>query len=1224
MGHYPDPAPPPADLPAIEEGTPFSVQLWQYRTHRGWTQEELAERAGLSPRGIRALEQGERHRPYKHTIRLLADALGLTGEERALFESAARDRSLGAEPPGPDLSPAIPSAGQAARPVGGRSTLVQKPTSAEHQNVLGSTAEVMTLPPGGQSSAPGMPEERKLVTVLFADVTGSTALGEDLDPEDVRALMSRYYDHARQVVSDHGGTLEKFIGGAVMAVFGLPQVHGDDAERAVAAALALQQAVAEDPELADVSLRIGITTGEVVATSDPAATDFLVTGDAVNVAARLQQCAAPGEILATERTYAAAGAVFIFAEGREVEVKGKREPLRVFPLVGAREVRQVARPRLVGREDDLMMLSLLQRRTLREGRPQLVSIVAPAGTGKTRLLEEFLGSLESASVRTATSRCLPYGQTLTFWPLRGLMEELLGGIDRQEVVKTFREAGHMPEDAARLSDLVLATLGIEGETLTERESVFAAWRLLSEALARQGPLIVVFEDLHWASDSLLDLVERIMQPRTSAPLLLIAVSRPELLDRRPAWGAGVRQNFTTLVLQPLGAEQTAELVAQLGPDLPEALRRKIVERSGGNPFFVTELVRGLAERGIRVEDQGMDAVPDTVHAAVLARLDLLEPTERRVLQAAAVGGRLFRPAIVQAVLGNLGSRDLDAAIDDLLARDLIIPDEAGAFAFRHILIRDVAYGTLARAERARMHLGVAIWLEDFAQDRYDEYVELIAYHYREALLLGRRSGGFRAVTVDVARAVAALEQAGEIAGRAGAGAEAHRYLESAIAVADEDDRGRLYEKLGDALVYGDDAIAAYRKALERWRQAGASNPGMGARLLRKILTVYLRWFGTVGATTLTLAALTEMRDEARRLAEEAGEEDRWRFRLVDVFWPIRRRYAVGESTSVSREEMEEHRATALAAAAYFEERGEWETFSAMLDGYIANSMYMERWDDMIAAARRRLAAPQLPARERGDALHMIALASWAKGDYDVALDVVQEAIASIRPGDPITHLEELLRDGANASYWAGRWSDLAGLMSVADLLRQQLEDERPSALIWVYLLWLTVAIARDDRATADACIALLRRLTQQAEAGFAALGTVAEALRADDMSQLHLDPKASFFAWFWTLWMLNERGIPAPDALIDYVLDHTDEYKPVGPSHLAVAKAIRDRDPAQLAAEIDAVEAHGRVPDTARLRIVLAEMTGDPAPLDQARPVLERLGDRQFLRRLEEVAASLR
>lgn len=1066
-----------------------------------------------------------------------------------------------------------------------------------------------------------MPEERKLVTVLFADVTGSTALGEDLDPEDVRALMGRYYDHAKRVVSDHDGTLEKFIGDAAMAIFGLPHAHGDDAERAVAAGLALQRAVAEDPELPDVVLRIGVNTGEVVASSDPTADDFLVTGDAVNVAARLQQCAAPGEILATERTYAAAGAVFVFGDSREVEVKGKREPLRVFPVLGVREVRQAARPRLVGREDDVMMLSLLHGRAIREGRPQLVSIVAPAGTGKTRLLEEFLDGLDPAGVRTATSRCLPYGQTLAYWPLRGLLEELLGDVDRPQVVGTFQQAGHTPDDAARLADLVLSTVGMEGETLTERESVFSAWRLLAEAFAHQGPMIIIFEDLHWASDSLLDLVEQIMQPRTRAPLLLIAVSRPELLDRRPAWGAGARQNLTTLALEHLSEERTRELVAQLGPDLPEAIHRKIVERSGGNPFFVTELVRGLAERGIGAGGQGVEAVPDTVHAAVLARLDLLVPTERRVLQAAAVGGRLFRPAIVQAVLGDLDSRDLDVAIDNLLARDLIVPDEGGAFTFRHILIRDVAYGTLSRVERAWMHAAVAVWLEAFAQDRFDEYVELIAHHYREAVMLGRRAGGASAAAVDPARAVAALERAGEIAGRAGAGIEARRSLESAIAIADEGARGRLYERLGDGLVWGDAAIEAYGESLERWRQAGGIDPRIGARLLRKILIVYLRWLG--GEIRPSLASLTSMREEARGLAEEAGEDERWRFRVVDGFWHQRRTYAAGENVSVSKNEMEENRAAALAAAAHFEERGEWDTFSAALDGYMANSEELGLWDDVIAGARRRLAVPQLPAMERGDALHMMARAAWEKGDYDGALRVAKEAIASIRPGDPITHLEMVLADGVVAAYWSGRWAELAALTLVAEDIRQQLQDQPAMGMLsWVFLLWLAVAMARDDRATADAAIAALRRVVKQS--GAVGIGAAGEALRADDASLLILDPKIlRGFSWF-AFWILNDRGIPVPDAVFDYAQGRLFGTNDPNAHWVAVARPIRDRDLEQLAAAIDMVDALGRVPDTARLRIVLAEMSGDPSPLDLARPVLERLEDRQFLRRLEEVAAALR
>lgn len=363
-----------------------------------------------------------------------------------------------------------------------------------------------------------MPEERKLVTVLFADVTDSTALGEDLDPEDIRALMGRYYEHARHAVSDHGGTLEKFIGDAVMAVFGLAQAHGDDAERAVAAAVAIRQAVRDDSTLAEMMLRIGVNTGEVIATSDASSGDFLVTGDAVNVAARLQQCASSGEILTSQRTHAATRVAVLFDTERKVEVKGKREPLWVFPVAGIRPTRQVQRPPLVGRKRELAQIALLQAWALEEHWPQLMSIVAPAGTGKTRLLEAFLERLDPAEGwRIATGRCLPYGQSLAYWPLRGLLEGLIGEIDRDRVAAVFTRGGQSPEDTARLSGLVLAPLGMESEMVTERESIVNAWRLLIDTLAKEVPRIVVFEDLHWASDSLLDLVEHVMHPRPRLP-----------------------------------------------------------------------------------------------------------------------------------------------------------------------------------------------------------------------------------------------------------------------------------------------------------------------------------------------------------------------------------------------------------------------------------------------------------------------------------------------------------------------------------------------------------------------------------------------------------------------------------------------------------------------------------------------------------------------------------
>jgi class 3 adenylate cyclase len=324
-----------------------------------------------------------------------------------------------------------------------------------------------------------MPEERKLVSILFADVTGSTSLGETLDPEDVRALMGRYYQHAHQVVADHGGTLEKFIGDAVMAIFGLPQAHGNDPERALAAALALRTALADDTLLVGrLLLRIGVNTGEVVATRDASAGDFLVTGDAVNVAARLQQAASPGEILVGERTQAAGAAAFSFDLARTTLVKGKNQPLTVFPLVGPRPTRARSWPPLVGRKRELAQLGLLRDGVLEERHPQLVSIVAPAGTGKTRLLEEFLAGLDPAEGwQVATARCPPYGQALTAWPLRGLLDELLGErFSLERVAEVFTAGGHAEEDAERLAELLLAALGIETGEQAQRESIFTAWR----------------------------------------------------------------------------------------------------------------------------------------------------------------------------------------------------------------------------------------------------------------------------------------------------------------------------------------------------------------------------------------------------------------------------------------------------------------------------------------------------------------------------------------------------------------------------------------------------------------------------------------------------------------------------------------------------------------------------------------------------------------------------
>ena len=1066
-----------------------------------------------------------------------------------------------------------------------------------------------------------MPEERKLVTVLFADVTGSTALGEDLDPEDVRALMGRYYDHARLVVRGHGGTPEKFIGDAIMAIFGLPYAHGDDAERAVAAALALQKAVENDSVLQEMTLRIGINTGEVVATSDPSSGDFLVTGDAVNVAARLQQCANPGEILTSERTHAASEAAFVFGEGREVAVKGKREPLRVFPAVGVRPIRQVERPPLVGRKRELAQLSLLQSWALEEHRPQLVSIVAPAGIGKTRLLEEFLARIDpDEGWRRATGRCLPYGQALTYWPLRGLLEGLVGEIERDRVIDAFAQGGHSPEDATRLADLVLAPLGIETEGLTERESIFNAWRLLIDTLAKEAPRIVVFEDLHWASDSLLDLVEHVMHPRTQAPLLIIAISRPELLDRRPTWGGGGRQSFTSLVLEPLNEAQTAELVEHLGGMLPATLLQQIVERSGGNPFFATELVRGLAERGIGGKAQDPDVVPDTVHAAVLARLDALWPVERAVAQAASVAGRSFRPATLAAVLDNLGLGEIDAAIEGLVARDLAMPSEGDAYTFRHVLIRDVAYGTLSRAERIRMHAAVAAWLEGYAADRLDEFVELVAYHYREAVVLSRRSSVPLPLPFDVQRAVALLTRAGQLAHLSGAIAEARNHFQDAIDFSPDEEQAALYELLGDCLPYGDAARGAYQAALDHWSHFGGQDPLFGARLLRKLLVLCTGY-----APSLTERPSEEevawVRTEAMRLAEAAGDEDElWRVRVADVYWRLTWR------SDVDPEEAHQTMETTWAAASYFEARQGWDSFSRALDAYMGQAQAIGAHDRAIEAAQRRLKAPELTWVERSDAIGNLASAHLAAGNYDRCVTIAQEALVDQRPGEPAAFLFYAVALASFALSDTGRWSELDALLETAEAAWEEVKQDPPPYALMPYTSALDVAMAREDRVGADAAAAVLERLPADQ---FGSVRMWAAACRDDDPSKLDLavlrTSPYTYRHYDLALWFLNERGIRAEPWLLDtaWAQQRQRKYDNLLRS-LQIAQALADQDTVRLREAIDDAEQHGLIPHAARMRIILAQMTGDSAPLDQARPVLERLEDRQFLRRLEEVAATVK
>ncbi|MDQ2715114.1 MAG: AAA family ATPase [Chloroflexota bacterium] len=1059
-----------------------------------------------------------------------------------------------------------------------------------------------------------MPEERKLVTILFADVTGSTSLGESLDPEDVRALMGCYYTHAREVVAHHGGTIEKFIGDAVMAVFGLTQAHGDDAERALAAAMALRDAVAADEFLGpSFQLRIGVNTGEVVATSDQSSGDFLITGDAVNVAARLQQHTSPGEITAGERTANAAQTAFVFDEPRLVEVKGKRLPLRAFPLKGVQAVRQVFRPPFVGRKSDLMQLELLKERVLEEEIPQLVSIVAPAGTGKTRLLEEFLRRLDpDEGFEVAMVRCLPYGQTLTYWPLRGLLDALLEGeeITRTRVSSIFTAVGYKTEDAARLADLVLTTLGIESDAASvgDRESIFSAWRLLIEAFAQQSPRVLVFEDLHWASDSMLYLVEHVISLHTHARLLLIVLSRPELLDRRPSWGGG-RQNFTALSLQPFSAKLTQDLITQLSAHLSAEVRKRLVERSGGNPFFALELVRGLSERGIAGENVTLDVLPDTVHAAVLGRMDLLTKQERTALQVAAVASRAIRSQMLHAVLADLSDQEIDAAVDGLVGRDMLVPSEGNMFAFRHILIRDVAYGTLSRAERVRLHAKIAAWLETTAGEQVDQYTEVIAYHYREAVLLARQAAVPRPMSVETTKAAQYLERSGELASHAGAFVEAETYLKDAINLAPQSEHLRLYEKLGDCLVWGDTVVKGYSSALECWPAEGEQDPLTGARLLRKLLSAYSK-----ASEQPERAELEALWSQARLLVEQAGDEaELWRFRVSALRWLLQQALVRGRIGEV---EAQDALTTCQTAAAFFEQQEDWRFLDKTLDMWATFMGTIGAHTDALAVCRRRLAAPGIMTYERGDATGTIASTYFLLGDYTQCITTARDALAALHPDEPIEYYAGVVSIALWATYVSGRWDEFPPLLITLGQIweRLQLRLGAGRAVFDGYLASFMLAKAREDRPAMDIAASTIERMFP----GSADIKDFIAFLREDDFSKLNVEETGAGVTGL-LISFFSEFGSLAPQKFMQgHVFQNDMTIRCV-----RIAQALSDNDNIQLAKAIDDAEAHHLLVHAARMRVVLAQRTADHAQLARARSVLERLEDRHYLRKLEEVEAVL-
>jgi len=712
-------------------------------------------------------------------------------------------------------------------------------------------------------------EVRKTVTVLFCDIAGYTETGERLDPEALRKLQSRYFDEARAALERHGGKVEKFIGDAVMAVFGIPQVHEDDALRTARAALELREAVSA----LGLRARIGINTGEVVAGSG----DALVTGDAVNVAARLEQAAEPGVILIGESTQRLLSGAVTSELAGPVEAKGKAEPLRAWRLLGVEPGAEAVARRLdsqmVGRERERTVLLQAFERAVGERSCHLFTILGPAGVGKSRLVSEFAANVV-AHATVVGGRCLPYGEGITFWPLYEILDQI-GGEECRAVRELLERGAGAPEE------------------------LFFAVRKVFEELARKRPLVLVLDDVHWAEPTFFDFLDHLSEWSRDAPILLICLARPELLDERPGWGGG-KLNATSVLLEPLPAADCELLIRNLlgEGNLAADVRRRILEAADGNPLFVEEMLEMLIDDGLLERRNGSwvaaadlreVAVPPTIQALLAARIDRLSGDERAVMERAAVEGKVFHRGAVVELAANAAGRDVSAHLLALVKKELVRPERSDfedddAFRFRHLLVRDAAYESLPKTVRAELHQRFADWLAQKVGPAAGEYEEIIGYHleqaYRYGVEIGRRED-------EVAkRAAEHIESAGRRARARGDAPAAANLFERAVALLPETDGRRLdvLHRLGSSLTEVGELARADEilgTVITEAQRAGDRRSEAYARLHRAYakLTFDTDWrHADALAETRWAASVFE------ELGEDEGMADAWDYIALFELW----------------------------------------------------------------------------------------------------------------------------------------------------------------------------------------------------------------------------------------------------------------------------------------------------------------------------------------------------
>jgi class 3 adenylate cyclase/tetratricopeptide (TPR) repeat protein len=763
----------------MDEHQSFAVLLRRYRVAARLTQEELAERAGLSGRAITDLERGVRRSPYRDTVDRLAQALQLGAEEREGLLRARRPRDTGDDPRREPLEP-VPEQLRAI-------------------------------------ATPG--EERKLVTVLVGELVGASASTQGLDPEDVRELLSPYHARIRADLERFGGTVEKFIGNQLVAVFGTPAAHEDDPERAVRAALTIRDWLVDRGK--GLRAQIGVATGEALVTPAALASSGpMPVGEVVNIAASLRAAAPVDSVIVDGQTFRRTEEAIEYCAAEILTARSQSGPVNVWeamrPLAQPGVDRSHHHAPYIGRERELAVVLERLAWAASELSPQLVTIVGVPGIGKTRLVAELQDAAAAAGepLIWRQGRSVPYGGGLSFWALAEMVKEETGILESDPPQQVERKLGKAveriiddPLEAQRIATSLGALMGIgsqEAASASARRQAFSNWRTFLEALARERTLVLVFEDLHWAEEGLLDFVDELVDRASGVRLLVVATVRPELLDRRPSW-AGGKVNALTISLAPLTQIDTARLVAALlerpllRPDADEAL----LARVGGNPLYAEQFCRILLEHGRLAE------LPETIHGIIAARLDLLTDVEKRLLQDAAVIGKVFWVGALQAV-GGVSRQEADDRLHGLARRQFVQRVSRSSVAgdieytFAHELLREVAYGEIPRVGRAERHRRAAEWIESLG--RLEDHGELLAHHYLAALEYMRGQG--KETLVVVRRTVDALRRAGLHAMRLSANQRAVEHISRAISLLEQlpaaDERSRkeaeLQLQLGMALV----------------------------------------------------------------------------------------------------------------------------------------------------------------------------------------------------------------------------------------------------------------------------------------------------------------------------------------------------------------------------------------------------------------------------------------